>query len=299
MTQPQVPPHAIDELAAQFDHERRRLRALAWRLVGSEADADEIVQDAWLELTRVQVIGSVPALATTLVTRRSIDHLRSARVRRESYVGPWLPEPEVETWPDALLDVPYAVACLFERLEPLPRAVFVLREAFGLDPREVGAIIGRTEAATRQIHRRARSRLGELPVLPPEGVQSERLTRFLMALHTGDPAAFIALLAEDAVAVSDGGGEVRAALRPIFGAERVTRFWLGMVRRTPPFARVTVARIAGETVLVVWNGDALAGITWFDWRGARLERTFTLVSPRKLRAIAASWGVDVRPINPR
>jgi RNA polymerase sigma factor (sigma-70 family) len=220
---------------------RPRLVAIAYRMVGSRSDADDLAQEALLRTHIASEsaardgapIQSAEAYATTVVTRLSIDHLRSARVRRETYVGPWLPEPLVGDERDdaashaELADsLSFAFLVALESLGPVERAALLMHDVFGYDYDELATMLGRQPAACRQIVSRARTRVRERrPRFAVDDSQHrDLLARFLDACRTGDLAAFTDLLAEDVVVMSDGGAGVKAARLPILGRKRAARF---------------------------------------------------------------------------
>src|SRR5690606_6661681 len=202
-------------------------------MLGSVHDAEDCVQEAWLGWHRADraAVGEPRAYLVRAVTNRALNKVRSAKARRETYIGPWLPEP-LGAAPDAAEraekaeEVSYALLVVLETLGPVERAVFVLREVFGLPHAEIAAAVDRSEQAVRQIARRARAHVKERrPRFAPDDAERRRLTeRFLAASLQGDVAGLKALLAEDAQLVTDGGGKRRAALRPIFGAAKCARF---------------------------------------------------------------------------
>jgi RNA polymerase sigma factor (sigma-70 family) len=231
---------ALDE----FQEQRQRLFGIAYRMLGSATDAEDVLQDAWLRwegVDRPGVADPAAFLART-VTNLCLNALTSARARREVYVGPWLPEPVLTgnavggsgPLDDALQreSISFALLALLERLSPAERAAYVLREAFAYSPREVAELIGTTEANARQLHSRARRH-----VVVPQSREvdaahwRELITRFLVAARDGDLAGLEALLAADVVSRSDGGGIVSAARRPVLGRENVARFVAGLFRR--------------------------------------------------------------------
>jgi RNA polymerase sigma-70 factor (ECF subfamily) len=201
--------------------------SVAYRMLGSVAEAEDVVQDALLRLHDADDVANPHAFLTTVTTRLAIDVLRSARVRRETYVGPWLPEPLVEDSASRPVEdadtISLAFLTLLERLSPEERAVLVLRDAFDYPFAEIAAVVGKTEANTRQILSRARRRLGdELPRFDPDPQERMALAaRFLAAARDGDMAGLIALLAPDAVLTGDGGGKAVSIGRPLVGAAAI------------------------------------------------------------------------------
>ncbi|WP_433516821.1 RNA polymerase sigma factor SigJ [Nonomuraea sp. CA-143628] len=216
-----------------FEDHRGLLTGVAYRILGSVADAEDVVQEAWLRWSGVDetTVADPKAYLVRIASRLAIDRLRWAKSRRESYVGPWLPEP-ISTAPDVaehaeLADsVEFALLVVLETLSPLERAVFVLREAFDLPFSEIAEVIGRAEPATRQLARRARDHVQEKrPRFDVDRGERRRITeRFIRASTSGDLDGLIELLSTDVMLVSDGGGKARSPLRALTGAANVTRF---------------------------------------------------------------------------
>ncbi len=253
----------LDQISQQ---ERPRLTGLAYRMTGSLSDAEDIVQDALLRAHRAPVddIESPAAYLTTITTRLAIDHLRSARVRRESYVGPWLPEPITgDPAPDAaaaaeLADtLSMAFLVVLETLSPDERAVLLLHDVFAYPHADIAAMLGRTDASCRQLLRRARQRIeAEKPRAGIDLAQrDEVLQRFLDACEGGDMDAFLSLLTEDAELIFDGGAEIRTAARhPIHGADRVARFLAFVMTRLADGGRVAPVSLNGGPAALVTTG---------------------------------------------
>ncbi len=234
---------------------------------------------------------------SAVVTRLSIDRLRSARARREEYVGPWLPEPLVSEWGEdsgdpAELDESLSMAflVLLESLNPVERAVFLLREVFDYDYDEISRIVGKSEDNCRQIAHRARQSIAaRRPRFERSPEQEERLTQqFVEACMTGDMEGLVSLLSEDVTLWSDGGGKVAAAPYPIHGPERVARFLIGVLRTVPPgfFARPT--RINGGPGVVGYVDDNPTGVVALDVADGRILGVSIVVNPDKLKAIPPS-----------
>jgi RNA polymerase sigma-70 factor (ECF subfamily) len=253
----------LDQVAQQ---ERPRLTGLAYRMTGSLSDAEDIVQEALLRAHRAQIddIESPAAYLTTITTRLAIDHLRSARVRRESYVGPWLPEPiTADPAPDAaasaeLADtLSMAFLVVLETLRPDERAVLLLHDVFAYPHADIAEMLGRTDASCRQLLRRARQRIeAEKPRTSADPARrDEILHRFLDACEGGDMDAFLALLTDDAELIFDGGAEVKTAARhPIRGADRVARFLAFVIGRLADGGRVAPVSLNGGPAALVTTG---------------------------------------------
>jgi len=226
-----------DAATETFLRHRGRLTAVAYRILGSVADAEDVVQEAWLRWSRsdAEAVHDPGAFLVRVTTRLAIDRLRRVKARRESYVGPWLPEPLL-TGQDPVDDVvmadsiSMAVLVVLETLSPLERAVFVLREAFGMPHAEVAEILDRTEDAVRQLARRAREHVGQGAIrYSADRPTREAVTaRFLAATTNGDLHALMGVLAPEVVLVADGGGRTLAPRRPLHGAEKVARFLLAV-----------------------------------------------------------------------
>ena len=262
----------MTDALATFERHRRLLFTVAYQMLGSVADAEDAVQDAWLRWSAADraAVADARAYLVQIVSRLALDQLRSARTRRETYVGPWLPEPLLDATPatagpttapdpaDAAElgeQVSLALLVVLETLSPAERAVFVLREVFGMSHAEVAGVLGRSEAAVRQLAHRARSHVeARRPRFGTDRrTQREVTERFFAACAGGDADALLAALAPDAVLVTDGGGQVKAALRPITGAEKITRFLLATTAEglATPGTEVQVADVNGLPALVV------------------------------------------------
>lgn len=233
-----------DSLKA-FGPLRPRLLRIAYRMLGSVAEAEDVVQEAWLRWNRADrgEIREPQAFLTRMVTRMCLDVLRSARMRRETYVGPWLPEPLVEAEEDDRDEITLALMLALERLSPLERAAFLLHDVFDVGFDEVGLAIGRNPAACRQLASRARQHVRaarpRFTVVPERG--GEIAQAFFRASRSGDTEGLRALLASDVIAYTDGGGKVLAARKPIYGRDKVGRLFAGLARKiafaVPPLLR--------------------------------------------------------------
>ncbi|MFC4945626.1 RNA polymerase sigma-70 factor [Pseudonocardia sp. GCM10023141] len=286
---------------ADFEPQRPRLFGLAYRMLGSAHDAEDVLQDAWLRWSGADraVIESVPAWLATVVTRLCLTRLTSARARRESYPGPWLPEP-VPTDAQELgpLDtaeqresVSLALLVTLERLTPAERAVYVLREAFGYGHRDIAGVLDLDEAHCRQLYRRARQHIdGHTTAQPPpdRATWLQLVERFLTAANDGDLPALESMLAADVTAWSDGGGKVSAARRPVHGREEVARFVAGVLRlRRTEGLVVTVADVNGAPAVLAWIGAQLIAVTSIEVVDERVATVRFVVNPEKLGYLAA------------
>ncbi|MDV9171170.1 RNA polymerase sigma-70 factor [Streptomyces sp. W16] len=280
--------------ADEFEAHRPRLFGLAYRMLGSADEAEDTVQDAYLRFDAAERTGieHPGAWLAKVVTNLCLSRLTSARVRREQYVGTWLPEPvitaggtlgpiESAEQRDA---VSMAMLVLLERLTPTERAVYVLREAFAYGHREIAGVLDLTEANCRQLYRRAVQRVGEpgsrFDAAPRH--QEELVRSFITAAREGDLAGLEKLLATDVTWWSDGGGRVSAARRPIEGREKVVRFLVGVVDRWATGLDFAVTEVNGESALAGWEGDRLVGVLVFELRAGLIAQVRTVVNPDKL-----------------
>jgi RNA polymerase sigma-70 factor (ECF subfamily) len=276
------------------ENHRRLLFHIAYRMLGGVADAEDMVQETMLRWHRADTseIREPQAWLTTTITRLCIDQLRLARRQREEYVGVWLPEPLLEGLPGdpsddtALADsLGIAFMLMLEELAPVERAVFLLREAFGHDYEAIAAIVGKSAASCRQIVSRAKARFSKAPDHTPTATEeAERLVReFVQATQTGELAELIALLTDDAVLYSDGGGKVRAALLPILGPDRIARMFIGLRRfhtEGPPPARFV--RINGSPGVLVRGGDGNLSAMTFALESGKVKAVYIVRNPDKL-----------------
>lgn len=279
---------------AIFEACRPRLTAIAYGMLGDRGEAEDTVQDAWLRWSEAapDAVRNAEAFLTTVTTRLAIDRLRSARARRETYVGPWLPEPFIRDFgaPDPAdvvaeaEQLSLALLVALERLNPVERAVLLLRDVFDLDYDEVADAVGRTPANCRQIARRAREHVGEparrRPVAPEE--EQRVFTAFLTALASGDVAGLRAVLAEDANAYSDGGGVVRAARKVILGGDRTARLMVGLSRKLPdPMPSIELVRVNGDPGFRV-RAPGFDSVTALEIADGRVVAVRIVVNPEKL-----------------
>lgn len=273
---------------------RPRLLSLAYRLLGSWAEAEDVVQEshlAWLERAEGEVT-SAQAFLERVVTNRCLDVLKSARVRRETYVGPWLPEPMLSTELHApaasdLEGVSLAFLALLERLSPLERAVYVLAEAFDYSHDEIAAALGREPAAVRQLLHRAREHVkaGRPRFAADAQAHQAMLSSFFGAVLEGDVAQVERLLVADASMRTDGGGRVRSAINVVQGANRVARFCIGISRKQSPGAVIELADVNGSASLVVREDGRVTSVLQLETDGARIFSVLLVSNPDKLRAL--------------
>jgi RNA polymerase sigma-70 factor (TIGR02957 family) len=291
-----------DDLAA-FDRHRRLLFGVAYQMLGSVADAEDVVQDAWLRWSAADrgEVADERAYLVRVVSRLALDRLRSARARRETYVGPWLPEPlltEPAPGPEESAElgeqVSLAVLVVLETLSPVERAVFVLREVFGMSWAEVAGVLEKSEAAVRQIGHRAR---GHVQARRPRFDADERSTRqvterFLAACVGGDVDALMAVLSPGVVLLTDGGGVAKAALRPIHGADKVARFLTAVTPEglATPGLQMAMAQVNGAPGVVVWSDAGPMLAVSVVVAGGLVSEALVMMNPDKLAGIAAASG---------
>ncbi len=290
---------AADATAA-FEAERPRLAALAYRMLGTPDDADDVVQDAWLRWSAADraSIDEPAAWLTTVTTRLAIDRLRSARRRREVYVGPWLPEPVVDS-ADPFLhaasaeSLTLAFLTVLERLEPVERAVLLLHDVFGYPFAEVAAHVERSEPATRQIAKRARDRVQSTrPRVepPPDRATAERLAEaFFAAVAVGDVDALRDMLTDDVVHLSDGGPIRRAARRPVVGPDRVSRLFVNLAHRIRPGTRFDSVLVNGQPALYATVDGEPEILFVPSFRGDKIDSVLAVLNPDKLARFHAAW----------
>ncbi len=277
-----------------FEQYRVLLFSIAYRMLGSATDAEDIVQEAflrWMQEERREV-QSPKAYLSTIVVRLCLDQLRSARARREVYVGPWLPEPIATGQRQELVDTPvlaeslsFAFLVLLENLRPLERAVFVLREVFDYEYAEIAAMLGKSEANCRQVFHRAQQRLEERrsPFAVPQEQQQQRLAdQFLRASASGDMQALLNLLTEEVVFVGDGGGKVRVGHR-VRGPRNVARGTLAGLRPLLSVMQARIEEINGQPAIVGYVDGRPYGAVFLDLEGERIRAIYAVVNPDKLR----------------
>ncbi|MBV8581123.1 MAG: RNA polymerase sigma factor SigJ [Candidatus Eremiobacteraeota bacterium] len=300
---------STDEDAVRFEAHRATLNRLAYRMLGSNAEAEDIVQDAYLRfadaLRRTTVADDAAYLRAT-VTRLALDRLRSARARRETYVGPWLPEPIVSDEagnPEATAtladDVSFALMLALERLSPLERAAFILHDVLDVPFAEIASTLHRSEEAARRLASRGREHVRES--------RTRRSTRradairlrdaFTAALLAGDVDAVIHLLTDDVVLLSDGGGKATAAINPVVGADHVARFLVGVATKGAPYiSRIVPALLNGDPGYVIFGDEhrtgeeAVVQTLAIETDGERINAIYVTRNPDKLRGVAARLG---------
>jgi RNA polymerase sigma-70 factor (ECF subfamily) len=290
---------AMDPQTALFQQHRSRLFGLAYRMLGTPGDAEDVLHDAWLRwhAQDTAALDDAEAWLVTVTTRLALDRLRRIRTERQHYPGPWLPEPLLaeSDQPEAKLEraesLTLSFLLLLERLNAEERAAFLLREVFDYSHAETAAMLEITEDACRQRVHRAKQRLRDARprhAAPDRSRQHRLLERFAEALRTPDMDTLRALFAEDAVHISDGGGLVTAALRPLHGAERLARLYLQIaLRQQADGVRHEIHTLNGAPALLSWQGNSLISASWIDDDDDGIGAIHSLRHPGKLARLAA------------
>jgi RNA polymerase sigma-70 factor (TIGR02957 family) len=282
----------LEHAAAVFAEVRPRLFGIAYRMLGSVSEAEDLVQDVWLrwQTTDRSTVTNPAAYLATAITRLAINVTQSARVRRETYVGPWLPEP-VDTSADPLLGaerneaLEFAVLLILERLSPTERAAYILREAFDYPYSQIAEIIGSTETATRQLVSRARKRIVAERRNPVTGKeQRELLSAFVTAARSGDLEALEQLLAEDAISYSDGGGVVRASRFPVVGMSRVAKYHKAFAPHWWTDAEVELGAANGQAIAILRRAGTTFAILTITASTDGINQVLWILNPTKINA---------------
>lgn len=289
---------------------RPRLFGIAYRMLGVRADAEDVLQDAWLRWSRqdVAALQSAEAWLVTVVTRLSIDRLRALKAEREAYVGWWLPEPLVEPHPGHESTLPYhhspetaaefagelsvAFMHVLERLGPEERAAFLLRKVFDYDYPEIAVQLGKSEASCRQMVHRASERVQQARTRfeVPQAVHHQLLQRFMLAARTGDRNAIQTLLSEDAQLIGDGGGRVPSFPKPLVGPFRIANLYWALFRRLGAQVVYRMALINGEPGLLRYVEGQIESAQAFVTDGERIVAIYAVRNPDKLAGIPATLG---------
>jgi RNA polymerase sigma-70 factor (ECF subfamily) len=290
------------ETADLYAH-RPVLQAIAYRMLGSMAEAEDAVQETFLRWHRqdqaqqLSEIREPKAWLITTLTRHCIDRLRAAKAQRESYVGMWLPEPVVEEPTIEPVDrlelaetLSMALLMLLERLSPDERAAFLLHEVFETDYPEVSRILGKTEAACRQLVHRAKERVkaGKPRFTPSRAEQEKVMAGFKRAVASGDVAGLAALFSSDATLYTDGGGKVTATRNPVYGADKIARFFIGVSRKYPEGHRIEPRIVNGSLGFVIYVGDRVLQANHFEFDGDRISEVHIVRNPDKLQHLMRS-----------
>lgn len=289
-------PAAPTDAAAAFAENCGRLWSIAYRMLGSRADADDAVQDTYLRWhgARAEEIRTPQAWLVTTITRLCIDRLKRLRTEREHYTGPWLPEPLVEESPAAdhaaelASELSVALLAVLERLAPEERAAFLLHEMFDSGYGDIAQILGKSEVATRQIVSRATKRVRAERPRVAVSVDAKRrlLDGLVQALQTQDRDALLELLAKDSAWTSDGGGKARAARKVIRGAEKVARFGTGVFRKIVSHVAFHSVNVNGEPGVASFYDGRLFAVMTIRTDGQRILDVYSILNPDKLRGIS-------------
>ena len=287
-------PHDGDPLAPH----RGRLLGLAYRMLGSRSDAEDVVQDAYLRFVGAQEVQNPEAFLVTVVTRLCLDRLKSARAQREVYVGPWLPEPvfdaeglSADTATELADDLSFALLLALDRLSPMERAAFLLHDVFDTPFSAIAAMLDRTEASCRQLASRARRAVRDerpAPAATPDN-HARLLQAFGEAVTSGNVARLAELLRDDAVAITDGGGRKTAARNPIQGADKIARFFIGLAAKNAGHEiRVEPAMINGAIGALLYLDGELDHTMSMAISGEKIAAIYIVRNPDKLRHLAGA-----------
>jgi len=293
-----------DTTAEDFENYRPLLFSIAYRMLGSANEAEDIVQETYLRYrtSSESDIRSLKTYLSTIVTHLCLDYLKSARVQREQYIGTWLPEPVLTNGPaiapletiEQQETISMAFLVLLQSLTPPERAVFLLHEVFDYDYQEIANIINKSAANCRQLLHRAKADLAERRhrFEPSREAYLQLIGRFSKACQEGDVQGLAEILAQDVIDWSDGGGKVLAALRPIYGIQAVTRLWLGLTRKAPADLVITVEDVNGSPGVVLWTAGALYAVITFEIVDEQIRGIYTVVNPDKLAYVARQLGAS-------
>ncbi len=286
-----------DNAIEAFETYRPLLFSIAYRMLGSASEADDILQETYLRYRSAPAseIRSLKSYLTTIVTHLCLDYLKSARVQREQYIGPWLPEPILTTENDSMPfetaaqheSLSLAFLVLLEALTPPERAVFLLHEVFDYDYAEIAEIIGKSPANCRQLCHRAKEYIAQRQhrfQVSRETLQ-HLINRFLIACQEGDVQGLKDILAQDVTTWGDGGGKAVAARRPIIGVDAVARLWLTLARKVPANLALAFEDVNGDPAVLLWMGDSLYSVLTFDIVEGRIQAIRNILNPDKLMYI--------------
>jgi RNA polymerase sigma-70 factor, ECF subfamily len=272
---------------------RGRLLGLAYRMLGSRSDAEDVVQDAYLRFAGAQGVENTEAFLVTVVTRLCLDRLKSAKAQREVYLGPWLPEPvfdaeglSADAATELADDLSFALMLALERLSPLERAAFLLHDVFDRPFSEVADTLDRSEAACRQLAARARRAVRDERPAPaaPSDSHARLLTAFCEAATSGDISTLAGLLREDAIAITDGGGRKTAALNPIKGADKIIRFLIGIAgKNVGADIRIVPMQINGSAGALIYLDGEVDHTLSMAFDGDKIAAIYLVRNPDKLR----------------
>ena len=292
----------MKSLQSLLTSKQGRFIGLAYRMLGSRADAEDILQDAHLKIEQLDEleIRNAEAFLVTMITRMCLDQKKSAHARREVYVGPWLPEPILdadqispESASELADDLSFALLLTLEKLSINERTAFLLHDVFDTPYSDISSILGKSEAACRQLANRARKSIhNSRPSSPvPEEMHKQLLMQFSEAARTGDTAALQTLLTDDAVAYADGGGQIISALLPIKGADKVARFFVGIVSKQlarDQSEKVTLQQINGAPGLLIKINDVIDQTLTLDISEGKIQAIYVVRNPQKLQYVGRS-----------
>jgi RNA polymerase sigma-70 factor, ECF subfamily len=283
-------------ITEEFEAYRPYLFSIAYRMVGNASEAEDIVQDTYLRYRQTQSsdIRSLKSYLATILTRLCLDHLKSARVQREEYIGPWLPEPVLTSGQEAMPfetaaqheSISLAFLVLLETLSPPERAVFILHDIF--DYQEIAGMIDKSPASCRQLGHRAKASIASRKhrYEPSRETHLRLLNRFILACQKGDVEGLKEILAQDVVNYGDGGGKVVAALRPVVGIDAVMRLWLSLTRKARADLSITFEEVNGRPAILSWRGDTVYDVVSFEVIDGKIQAIRGILNPDKLAYIA-------------
>lgn len=285
-----------------FEENRSVLTAIAYRMLGSVADAEDVVHDTYLRWRQadLQAVRSPREYLLSITTRLAIDSLRSARTRRETYFGEWLPEPtredaEFNSGGERALELSESLQSAFllllERLTPTQRAAYLLHEVFGFKHAEAARMLGLSDSNCRQLVSRARAQLRDGRAgYDPSPDRIAGMTRRFLEVCEGEASidAFVELLAEDAVFIGDGGGKVRSVPRPIYGADRVARLLVGILKKFSAGITMRMENVSGQPSVVMYLNDTVQAVLTLAVAGGRIRRIHVVLNPDKLLALVTT-----------
>lgn len=289
----------MNDDAQAFEAHRSRLFGIAYRMLGTVSDAEDVLQDAFLRYSAAHAsdIRSTEAFLTTIVTRLCLDRIKSAQHQREAYVGPWLPEPMLTDLPPEARDpaeraadlesISMAFLVLLQSLSPEERAAFLLHEVFDYRYGDIAAFVGKPESTCRQLVSRAKKHIADhRPRFHASPAEHRRvLTSFLQAAEGGDISALMKVMANDVALYSDGGGKATAATRPLFGPERVVKFIGGLPRLAKTEWRIDLAEVNGREGLVLREDGVITGVFSFEVGDGAIHAIYVTRNPDKLTRV--------------
>ncbi len=279
----------VDPHVREFQRQHTRLFGMAYRMLGSVTDSEDVLQDAYIRWskTRMTSVRTPAAYLSSVVSRLCVDKLRRRKIEKLNYPGPWLPEP-LPTDPESELEQAQSLNTAFllmlEKMNPQERAVFVLREAFDFSHQEIGEMLTVSAAHSRQLLRRARQRVDGDEIVANDDSVVSLVESFFAAARLGEMSTLQKILCEDVVAYSDGGGRASAAIIPLVGVDRVATVFSHLVRNNEPAFEVRWQRINNQQGMLLYEGDQLSSVTTFVLRLGKIQRIYVMRNPAKLGA---------------